>query len=229
MCAHHLSLSLPRSFLPRTVTCVAPPSTPGKKRLTITVNEVTSSVDRLDYEYKRPEIFTLSPTTGPTYGAITVDIRGIGLGLATSPPLVRFGKGPAVCEHPTVIVPHLHLQCSLPSTLAPGSTSVVVSVSGVTSISDKRSTFRYQPPIITSVTPEEGATYGDWQMELVGDNFGRTSSHIRILVGNLPCRDVTRIDSKTLQCLSPPSVPGKTSVVVEVDGVGSDQKSTSGA
>ena len=94
-------------------------------------------------------------------------------------------------------------------------------MSGVTSSAtkDSRSTFDYGPPDIASVSPEEGATYGDWKMELTGVNFGRTSSNIRVLVGGLPCRDVTLVDPRTIQCLSPPSIEGKTEVLVEVDGV----------
>ena len=204
------------------VTCVTPPSVPGSKDVTITVNDVTSS-PTLSYEYRSPEIFTLSPTGGPTYGGVTVDVRGEGLGTEYDAPLVKFGKG-SVCEHPDIIVPHTHLRCLLPSTVTPGATVVTVSVNGVASeaaTSDARSNFQYAPPTIASMTPTSGATYGDWMLEIIGENFGRGSgsSNTRVLVGGLECRDVDVVGERTVRCLSPPSVPGKTKVVVEVGGV----------
>jgi hypothetical protein len=206
------------------VTCVTPPSVPGSKDVTITVNDVTS-LPTLSYEYRAPEIFTMSPTSGPTYGGVTVDIRGEGLGTSDgSLPLVKFGKG-AVCDNPDVVVAHRHLRCLLPSTVTPQATVVTVSVNGVSSSvnGDSRSSFDYAPPKIASMTPTSGATYGDWMLDIVGENFGRgsQSTSTRVLVGGLECRDVDVVDERTIRCLSPPSVPGKTSVVVEVGGVSS--------
>ena len=58
-------------------------------------------------------------------------------------------------------------------------------------------------------------------LEIIGENFGRGSgsSNTRVLVGGLECRDDDVVDERTVRCLSPPSVPGKTKVVVEVGGV----------
>ena len=76
------------------VTCVTPPSVPGKKFIDITVNEVTSTANTLQYEYRVPEIKSISPNTGPTYGGgVVVDVYGEGLGTEYSQPLIKFGKG----------------------------------------------------------------------------------------------------------------------------------------
>jgi hypothetical protein len=214
------------------VTCVTPPSVPGEKTIDITVNEVKSTENVIQYDYRVPEIKSISPNDGPTYGGVVVDILGEGLGTEYSQPLVKFGAG-VVCENPKIIEPHTHLQCLLPSTVNPGATTVTVSVNGVvsklpTKREDHPATFNYQPPIISSLTPDTGATYGDWLITITGEHFGRggkTSEELSttVSVGGTPCRDIKVFpDERKITCTTPNTVPGKTKVVVEVGGVPSE-------
>ena len=138
-----------------------------------------------------------------------------------------------MCEKPKVMVPHKHIQCLLPSTVVPGATTVTVSVNGVVSLqptkkTDHPSTFNYVPPTIAALTPDTGATYGDWLLTITGENFGRNreSSHFlstRVLVGETPCQNVlVSSNARKITCTTPSTVPGKTNIIVQVGGVPSD-------
>ena len=214
------------------VTCVTPPSVPGKKTIDITANEIKSTANVLTYDYRVPEIKSIAPNDGPTYGGVVVDIHGEGLGTDYSEPLVKFGKG-VVCENAKVIEPHTHLQCILPSTVTPGATTVSVSVNGIVSIAPTAaeiesapSTFNYQPPTISVLTPGSGATYGDWELTVTGEHFGKMHNGeevaTRVLVGGTPCLNIQIFDERKITCTTPASVPGDTKVIVEVGGVPSD-------
>ena len=214
------------------VTCVTPPSVPGKKTIDITANEIKSTANVLTYDYRVPEIKSIAPNDGPTYGGIVVDIHGEGLGTDYSEPLVKFGKG-VVCENAKVIEPHTHLQCILPSTVTPGATTVSVSVNGIVSIAPTAaeiesapSTFNYQPPTISGLTPDSGATYGGWELTVTGEHFGKMHNGeevaTRVLVGGTPCLNIQIFDERKITCTTPASVPGDTKVIVEVGDVPSD-------
>jgi hypothetical protein len=176
------------------ITCVPAPGS-GNQSVMVVVNGVRSALSSaLSYDYRAPEVHTISPRSGPTYGGIVVDVRGRDLGTKKDPPTLRFGND-AVCAHVQVVVPHRHVRClALPETVTPGKTHLVVSVRGLAGAgATEKSGFEYEGPKILRIEPSTGPTYGDWPITIHGNFLGRPTGPDASLVVETDSNDEDQV------------------------------------
>jgi thiol-disulfide isomerase/thioredoxin len=174
------------------------------------------------FTFNAIEVTRVVPSVGPTYGNTNVLIYGKNFGAPTGDivPVAHVGGEP--CLNTSLLNPGT-LRCILPPSKMPRVTTVSVHVQNRRSenADNKNNRFVYEPPVITSIEPSEGAFYGGTEILIVGRHFGSEKRHTQVTVGGEPCHNIVHVgDSKTaIKCIVPEQevkVGTRATVVVSV-------------
>lgn len=201
------------------VVCTAPPQEdPAQVVVEVTRNGFDWTASGVKFTYLPSiNILKISPKIGPIGGGTIVQVKGSGFEAAVSSGKMscRFGRN--VVSATAVDVNGVVL-CVAPASSRLGGFSLEVSNNGIDFTSDGW-TFHYSPDvIITSVWPLAGPESGGTAITITGTGFAE--------LGIIICEFGTVgtlvrgrwIDSTTISCISPPSMPGKAPLRLTMDG-----------
>lgn len=149
------------------------------------------------FAYSPPEITAVTAVSAPTAGGFPITIAGKNLG----PPGVRTvwglgGNAGRACIHDPS-TPHSQMVCTAPAGVG-HDLQVEVTIDGQTSAP---SSFSYDPPVITAITPTRGAPSGGGRIITIrGENFGVAAS---VTVGGAVCPLEAQTHDR-IECVLPP-------------------------
>ncbi len=157
-----------------------------------------------------PIIDSLNPAAGPTTGGSIVIITGKNF---TSPLTVAFGSTPA---------PSFNINSATQITVLSPSHSTAEAVDvRVTKGADvspvgvaTKFTYSSAVPIIASLTPNQGSTFGGYDVVIVGLGFTGATCPGAVKFGAMPAATCTVINDNTLSVKAPPNVSGATVVSI---------------
>ena len=78
--------------------------------------------------------------------------------------------------------------------------------------------FKFDAPVVSAVESPEQCPVGGCEITIKGKNFGPKEYAADILVDDGTCLQTKRISDSELACKTPPGLPGKVNVKVEVSG-----------
>ena len=195
------------------------------------VNNITSStlqitlngVDKFKYPnpfvyYTLPQVFSITPTSGPYQGGTQITITGSDFSNSCFP-TARFGSLDASCK----LLNNTSLQCSAPATVCPDDTVVQVSLNGQQFSSNDHSNIDtlysyYESPEVSYFTPTIVPNTGSTTVTVYGTGFlfGRNDTtgynHIQkvqyyckfISNGNsIGISEASYADDNSIECLTP--------------------------
>ena len=235
------------------VTCTAPPGMGPKKTVVIRVGGQSSNEDqRVVFDYARPRILRITPTTAEPSGGSTIRIEAANLG-GTTKSVVSASIGGRLCEATTWVEDGDGVDCVVPSGWG-RNLPVVVTVGGYASLSgeegEKRAPhevmtegrrtsssaaaaaaspflFSYLGPEVIAIMPSRGPAEGGQAILIRGRLFlkldGKTPT---IRVGGTPCTSMKWLSTEEMLCNVPPSpggMGGPFLVTVDVAGVSSKE------
>jgi len=108
--------------------------------------------------------------------------------------------------------------------LPPGggrSLPVTVSIGGQHLLSSS-ATFDYESPVVSSVTPSVGPSYGGSVLTVTGSGFGTSADGATVFVGDEPCEASSWISDTQILCVSPRTELATGSAGDDVDSSGVD-------
>jgi hypothetical protein len=150
------------------LVAVVPPGDGAVHGFQFSVAFQTSNV--LPFAYTPPSVNSVSPNHGPTLGGTILTITGKNFG--TSVPSVYVGGRPCALVTPFVVsVNHTQIQCIAPKGQGK-QLQVVVSVNGQSS-SYSPAVWSYDPPQVSSISPNHGPTSGRVLGDLKADGVHR--------------------------------------------------------
>jgi hypothetical protein len=183
-----------------TITCRTPPAE-GGTRAGVLVQNATGLAYELNvfFYIPPPQVFGLSPDTGPPTGLIPVSISGKGFvefdaGVNT----VTVGGLPAT---DVVTVSDSTITCVIPTGLGPA----VVTVTNNNGSGSKSAGYRYfPPPTVFSITPAEGTPLGGTAVTILGTGFQANSPGANtVTFNNVAATSITTVDDNTITCVTP--------------------------
>ncbi len=195
-----------------TLTCQAPPGTPGA-RVDVELSNINGSARlALGFRYHPlPTLTALTPAAGSALGGTIVQLTGSGFQSDTpGTNLVSFGATPATG---VIVVNDTTLTCVAPAGTPGGVQQVTLSnANGQTSALG----FAYHPlPTLASLAPDIGPTSGDTLVTLVGTGFlANAAGANQVIFGGLAAKSVTVVSDTTLTCRTPIHAQGYVDVVV---------------
>jgi cysteine-rich repeat protein len=198
------------------IQCVTPAGT-GSSDVMVAVDGQISNAQPFDY-VPPPSLSSISPSSADTIGGSTLTIYGSDFKASGNTATVGGRSCPATLESPTQI------QCTLPEGLG-ADLEVEVTADGQTG-GDQY--FDYNPPLISSITPDHGPTEGNVPITIQGSNFGPASADAQrsVVVGTSACPLVASSSGhSSIICTLPPGQG--VSRIVEV--VAGDQPSNTAA
>jgi hypothetical protein len=151
-----------------------------------------------------PYVSSVSPTSGPAAGGTSVTVSGFNFSGATN---VRFGTASA----PSFTV---NSTAKITAITPPGSGTVQVRVTTPEGTSTQSVTFTYitpVPPTLTSVSPDEGPTYGGNTVTLTGTNLSGATA---VRFGTTDALSFTVVSSTQITADVPPGPAGTVDVTV---------------
>jgi hypothetical protein len=151
-----------------------------------------------------PQIFNISPASGPAAGGQLVTISGMNF---TPNPTVTFGGAVA----PVISATNTQIVVAAPPGTA-GKVNVVVTVAGSVS---NAATYTYAGPIINNISPAAGPSAGGQTVTIMGANFN--GSPVVTFGGSVA--PVISATNTQIVVITPAGSPGNVSVVVTVAGV----------
>ncbi len=169
--------------------CTLPPGAGASNAVQVTVAGQSSNTRTFSYD--APSLGQLSPTTGPTSGAVTLTLTGSNFGASGAVVSV----GGATC--PITQQSHTELRCTLPAG-AGLNNPVDVSVAGQTS---SPLSFNYAAPSLSALSPTTGPTNGGITLTLTGSNFGMAGA--LVTVGGAACPVMAQTHTQ-VECMLPP-------------------------
>jgi len=167
--------------------------------------------------YDPPNISDVYPQQGPTSGGISITIDGISLG-RSGDATVKIGE--VDCPI-TSTVPHTRLICTLPAGVG-----IQQTVVRVLTQASRPFSYRYQAPILTSVSPLSGPTSGKIIITLLGSNFG-TQGDRSVTIGGQICDWNGLVWSQNhIECLLPSGQGLNNIIAVFISGLSINQNFT---
>jgi hypothetical protein len=157
-----------------------------------------SAISTTDFMVSALAVTAVNPASGPLAGGTQVTINGQNF---VNGAQVRFGDQNAPT---TTFVSALQLMATTPPATAAGRMAVqVTNPDGQVAV--LTDAFQYQDagsraPVITSITPAEGATTGGRSITVKGANFVKGTS---LFLGGIPAQNMRFIDAQTLSAEPP--------------------------
>lgn len=151
-----------------------------------------------------PTLTGLSPSSGPASGGTVVTLTGTGFTGATA---VRFGGNAAGF---TVVS-----STRITATAPPGSGTVSVTVRTPAGTSNGLPYTYTAPPVVTSVDPSQGPTFGGNTVTITGTGLSGATG---VLFGGVPALDFTVLSPTRVSAVVPPGPPGAVQVRVVTHG-----------
>eukprot|EP00163_Fabomonas_tropica_P013423 TRINITY_DN2494_c0_g1_i1.p1 TRINITY_DN2494_c0_g1~~TRINITY_DN2494_c0_g1_i1.p1 ORF type:complete len:1396 (-),score=273.64 TRINITY_DN2494_c0_g1_i1:95-4282(-) len=176
------------------------------------------------FTFAGPNINTIEPTRGPTYGFRQVVVRGSYLG-ASPKDITEFKVAGVDCLSSLVYIDSTQLKCTPANITGPGSGPVVISTKdGGTGTST--SLFEYfdsnqvnpaDRPVIQSITPTAVSYLGGESITIVGQKLGNSPDDLTALLvnGDRWENDCVWVDSSRIICVTRAGTVGSKSINVE--------------
>lgn len=196
------------------IVCTLPEGTGASSPISVVDGSGTASPP-YPFAYSPPAITAVTAATAPTAGGFPITIVGENFGPAGGRTIWGLGGNAelAPCIH-DALTPHSRMVCTAPSGVG-HDVPVEVMVDGQIS---PPSSFSYDPPAITAITPTRGPAAGGVIITIRGDSFGNAAT---VLVGASQCP----IEAQThdqIECELPADGGAPPSVRVLVGGQASD-------
>ena len=137
--------------------------------------------------------------------------RNFGFESCTSCVLPRVLVGGFMCEN-VKLVSSTEIRCEVPPATQAGFVPITVVVQDHTSddcaCGKKKCPhcFEYRAPVVRSVSPNRGATFGGYTLTVGGDYFGQSQLDQEVFLGDLKCENTRWLSSSELVCESVRSV-----------------------
>ncbi len=176
------------------------------KDLALTVTVLGRTTAPVMFSYLPPTITSFAPATANTQGSVTLTLTGTNFG--TSGTVTVGGNA---CPPTGSAFSHTSIQCTVPAGSG-ANVPIVVTVGGQTT---SVSTFAYNGPSITSITPTTGTTGGNIQITLQGNSFGTSGAVVNLSSGG-SCPIVTQ--THTVVVCTLPAGSGSLTFSVTVGG-----------
>jgi hypothetical protein len=152
-------------------------------------------------------------------GNVPVSVYGRNFGVSDADPIVFIG--PSACTS-TFYFSDSVAMCIVP----PGGgrrLPVTVSIGGQHVLSSG-AVFDYESPVVLSVTPSVGPSYGGSVLTVAGSGFGSSGDGALVFVGDEPCEASSWVSDTEMLCVSPriaplTSSPGEETYNAGVDGL----------
>ena len=160
----------------------------------------------------KPEVTSVSPTTGSTNGGTNITITGSGFieGQTT----VTLKNSPCA----VITMTYTQIVCKTPADATGSTQNVVVTSKGIPAVGSF--TFAYSSsvtPTVASISPTR--IVGTTNLTITGTNFGSNVSNLWVTVGSAPCT-IQAVTSTEVTCTLGPLPRGPHSVSFSVNGVG---------
>jgi len=202
------SVLAPADYSHTSIKCKVNPGEGANLPIKVTGADGRSSSEVFTFSYAKPVVTSVTPVTGGTDGRnsggsqIVLTVTGTSFGTSS---VVAVGSSPC----PVVgRVANTKVLCNLPAGM--GIADVFVTTGGLSSVASSQTKFTYDPPQLTSVSPNSNIeTKGGQLLRLQGNNFGLSGS---VTVGGISCT-VSSWSHNLVQCIAPAS-QGTQSVVL---------------
>jgi len=195
--------------------------------VTVAVGAQASRI-RDAYIYRALRLDRVTPSTGVAAGGTSVEIQGRGFPENPSsdkddPRRLRVTFDGRECTQ-LERVSDTMLKCLTPS--GAGKPRIHVHAHGRHSRLDaETSYFKYDAPVVSNVeSPEGQCPVSGCEITIKGKNFGPKEYAADVLVDEGTCLKTKRVSDTTLVCKTPPGLPGKVQVEVEVSGQTSESE-----
>ncbi|MFC1706259.1 IPT/TIG domain-containing protein, partial [Planctomycetota bacterium] len=187
------------------LTCVTPTRTAGAKDVVVTTPYGNATLSGGFTYHNLPTVTNVTPTDGKSAGGDSVTIGGTNF--VTGATTVKIGGTPATSVNVTGTT---GLTCVTPHGTAGARDVVVTTPGGDGTLSDG---FTYHdPPTVSTVDPQTGATAGGTAVTITGQNFRIGST--TVTVDNKPTTGITVNSATELTCETPSGTTGPKDVVV---------------
>jgi hypothetical protein len=188
------------------VTCTLPTGMGVSLAVVLTTFDSSDSNTNVVFNYTKPNITSVAPSSYYTQGGITITIGGSSFG---GTGVARVGGSLCV----TVSWSHTLITCTLPAGSGSKSAITVTTATQVNNVFY----FNFYAPIITDLTPTAAASGSSVYLTLTGTSFG-TSSVGTVTVAGLACASTSSQYSDTrILCSLPNGVGYRVSTVVLVN------------
>ena len=194
------------------ITCILPMHVCGILPIKINIPALGFS-DTFSYSYLM-NVTTFLPPQLSTTGGTRLTVYGYNFGVSITDTQITLSSKECTVTYMNDTL----IQCTTPPNPV-GSYPIVLTIRGVTDSSLTTEYVVLPSPLITSVSPDTLSSCGG-DITIYGDNFGTQDSYLSILVGGLPCGDIS-LENNTLLCKAPPRPPGINPVTVTHDISGS--------
>jgi IPT/TIG domain-containing protein len=195
---------VPATVLDHNHTHISLISPVGTGAATVQVN-VDGQSDTATFNYDTPTIDSITPNHGPTTGGTAIVIVGNNFGTNQSVSVTFDGV-------PVTVLDNNHTHISLITPVGTGSAIIQLTVDGKIN----STTFSYDSPSITTITPNSGPTTGGTSLIIVGEHFGPNGS-ATVTFDGVAATILTHNHTHIL--LETPHGTGSAVVQVTVDGV----------
>ena len=186
------------------LTFVVPEGEPGVFNVTLSAVGETSAAKTFTYLEKpvpAPVLNSLSPNNGSSAGGTSITLNGENLTDALS---VNFGGQDVSFTQDS------GTQISVVSPAGKGSADVTVTTAG--GVSNALSFGYIEPPVLSSISPNEGPTTGGTEVTLTGDNL---SGVTEVKFGNFGAQSFTILNDNEIRAVSPKGVEGVVDISVQ--------------
>lgn len=177
----------PSSVSHTQIICTQPALSAGSAQVQVTSGAQLSPI--FNAAGPMAALQSISPTTGPTAGGISLTLNGSAFGAST------VTVGGITC--PVTSSSMTQLVCTLPP--GEGQAQVVVTTGGMGS---NPQSFTYAKPTLSSLMPSTGPTTGGTPITLTGSDFGASAT---VTFGTAPC-PVTSRSATQLVCAHPSGI-----------------------
>ena len=150
--------------------CVTPPHFGTNHSILITINGMTQLPEnqKFFFNYDRPKIESVSIHNSPTLGNVTLTVTGKNFGTPEGFPIITIGGVGCIRQ---TRVSHTRLMCEVPPAVGQHHRVVVTTLDGRYT-TEEELTISDDPPVIASISPDHGATLGNYEITITGINFG---------------------------------------------------------
>lgn len=194
------------SELPEMIMCTVPEGT-GLSHPIRVLDGAGVASPPYPFGYEPPVITAVTAASAPTAGGVRITIAGLNFGASANKVNATAGEQ---CDNGVLDNANGRFECTLP----PGEGANVpihITVDGQTS---PPSSFSYDPPTITGVTPTRVSAGGGTVVTIRGNNFGLASS---VTIGGTIC-PLDEQGHTELTCTAPPSSGAPPNIVVVAGG-----------